>query len=54
MGLFDLERLKKVEFQEFVKRNEEEYEKMDIKLDGTKCSLLTLEHYCERFIPIKI
>lgn len=30
------------------------YEQMDIKLDFLKSNLLTLEHYAERFIPIKI
>ena len=54
LEVMDLEKLTKTEFGEFVGKTATDEHDNDIRLDSYKSNLLTLEHYCERYVPIKI
>jgi len=54
MTKLDEDKLKATEFEGHTKHVEDLYDKLDIKIDATRDNVLTLEHYAERFIPMKI
>ena len=47
-------KLYKKDFEHYTDKTDTELYDTSIKFDKLKANLLTLEHYCERYVPIKI
>ena len=49
-----LTKLEKREGQEMHQELTEKMDAMDVRIDEVRDNVLTLEHYCERYIPVQV
>ena len=54
LTVLDERKVPRNEFDAFVKETQQDLYNKEIRVDSIKSNLLTLEHYCERYIPMKI